>query len=149
VFVSTMSMFVPVLPPATAGDCVGCGIQCVWHVRLAPVPTLTSPPTVWIKVVDTDGNELGDVDVVEPVPAHVAALRHAVKGQWSHQLGNLDASQLKVLAAGADTAKDAPLIPPSSEPSSTYQAPLGGWSFGVQSDVFLSDRSLGTSVARR
>lgn len=71
----------------------------------APLP----PQGVWVKVVDTEGNAVGDTARVTPVPVDVELLREAVLEKKKKQLGEYDADQLKVYAAGADVAKDAPL----------------------------------------
>jgi hypothetical protein len=80
---------------------------------------------VWVKVVDTEGNLVGDVDRIKPAPDDVVDLRDAVLKKMSKQLGYCDANQLKVFAAGADPTKDKPLPPPAGVPSdTTYEAPL-------------------------
>ena len=65
---------------------------------------------VWVKVVDKEGAEIGDVDQIEIAPeANVAKLREAVILKMSKKLSHCDANDLRVFAAGADVKKDQPL----------------------------------------
>lgn len=74
---------------------------------------------VWVQVVDTGRNNIGDVDELDLYPTNISKLRKAVKRQWTPRLDHVAAADLSVY-----TFDKEPLAANVDVPTSTFDKPL-------------------------